>query len=124
MKFNLDDFFKLLNNVEKFQTESFYNHTGAYKVPDGYESWLDYWEKNTGRSAKECLNINCENTEDIEGCHVDVVGKSGVWLLPMCRSCNDSRNHDKMEAYSRDLIEVLCEVRAVETIKVVIRDSA
>ena len=102
----LDDFFRLLNNVEKFQTESFYNHTGAYKVPDGFESWLDYWEKNTRRSAKECLNINCENTEDIEGCHVDVVGKSGVWLLPMCRSCNDWRNRNQMEAYSRDLIEV------------------
>lgn len=102
----LDDFFRLLNNEKKFQTESFYNHIGTFKVPDGFESWLDYWEKNTGRSAEKCLNINCENTNNLEGCHVDVDGKSGIWLIPMCQGCNNWRNRNKMEAYFRDLINV------------------
>lgn len=28
--------------------------TSIYVRPKGYDSWLDYWEKHTGKKAKSC----------------------------------------------------------------------
>ena len=30
------------------------NGTSRFTVPKGYDSWLDYWEKQTGLSALKC----------------------------------------------------------------------
>ena len=106
----LEDFINTLNKARGFQTLYFQNHEGAFKVPNGYASWLEYWEKRTGRKSGKCQNLLCKSDDneisDLEGCHVDVVGRSGIWLIPMCHCCNDWRNRDMMKSLACNLIEV------------------
>ena len=41
------------------------NVVGQFKVPAGYEFWLDWWQENApeGVKATECQNHECANTE-------------------------------------------------------------
>ena len=61
------------------------NHEGSFKVPDGYSSWLDYWEKKTGHKANHCSS--CGNKYDLDGGHVDYKGH--IYLVPICHDCNN-----------------------------------
>lgn len=45
------------------------NGSSRFRIPLGYDSWLDYWEKQTGVKMSICGCENCNNT-DLVGGHV------------------------------------------------------
>lgn len=57
-------------------------------LPSGFTSWIDYWEKKTGKKAMFCNCTTClERATD--GAHVNVVGRGNYWyIVPLCRSHN------------------------------------
>ena len=70
-------------------------------IPEGYDSFLDYWEKNSGQLVPEecqtmCAHQNVDGTDadktDLVGAHVRIDGKpcpdDWAWIVPLCRHCN------------------------------------
>ena len=62
--------------------------SGSRPAPAGYSSWLDYWEKKTGRKAGYCHERNCFG-KATDGAHVQIVNGSDEWyIVPLCHPCN------------------------------------
>lgn len=69
------------------------NLHGTSKPPAGYKSWLDYWQRKTGRSAM-CANVNCNAFADVGGHVIKVDGfDKKRYIVPLCYNCNN--DHDK-----------------------------
>lgn len=65
------------------------NGSSRWGCPSGYNSWLDYWEKQTGRKAYYCAATDCYNSKNLVGAHVrKVYGDNSVYIVPLCQSCN------------------------------------
>ena len=64
---------------------------GESPVPPGYSSWLDYWEKRTGKKAGICHRDGCYRTAT-DGAHVQIVNGGNEWyIVPLCHPCNMDR---------------------------------
>ena len=74
-------------------------------IPEGYESFLDYWEKESGQDCpSKCqaieLHITADgsiaDTSDLVGAHVRIDGKDCpddyAWIVPLCKHCNNDGN--------------------------------
>ena len=75
------------------------NVVGQFKVPAGYESWLDWWQANApeGVEATECQNHECDNRENLIGAHVYHDGfPDEIYVIPMCKTHNNYHNGDRM----------------------------
>ena len=46
------------------------NGSSRWNNPSGYNSWLDYWENQTGRKAYYCAATDCYNSKNLVGAHV------------------------------------------------------
>lgn len=57
------------------------------------DSWLDHWEKFSGRTASVCGVITCSNNNDLVGAHVMKVGgyDFATYIYPLCSACNQAR---------------------------------
>lgn len=66
------------------------NGSSRFRIPLGYASWLDYWEKQTGLKMSICGCKNCNNT-DLVGGHVIKANSTDkhYYITPICRSCNN-----------------------------------
>ena len=65
-----------------------------FKVPNGYSSWLDYWEKKTGHKANHCSD--CGNNKcDLVGGHVYYNGH--IYLVPLCQDCDNKYKESEEE---------------------------
>lgn len=65
------------------------NVEGHYEVPSGYDSWLDYWEKNKKEKATQCEKQGCGETGKLVGGHVHKEGDDDtVYLVPICYDHN------------------------------------
>ena len=75
------------------------NGSSRFPAPSGYKSWLEYWEKQTGRRVTYCGSANCYGT-DLVGAHVQKAeGSDKTWYItPLCKSCN--QRSDTFEVYS------------------------
>ena len=61
---------------------------GARPAPAGYSSWLDYWEKRSGRKASFCHRNGCMSLAT-DGAHVQLVSGGDEWyIVPLCHPCN------------------------------------
>lgn len=63
--------------------------SSRFPAPLGYSSWLDYWERQTGKSATECGKCGMFVAAEV-GAHVQKaygLDKS-YYITPLCRSCN------------------------------------
>jgi len=74
--------------VKNINGSAFYS-----KPPKGYDSWLDYWEQQTGLIAKECHKLGCRITgrDNLVGAHVikaDSVDRH-YYIVPLCKGCNN-----------------------------------
>lgn len=71
-----------------------YNASGTsrYDAPAGYSSWLEYWERKSGKTARRCSAIDCHQTgrTDLVGAHVKKVDgwDNHSYIVPLCRDCN------------------------------------
>ncbi len=65
------------------------------KQPEVYNSWLKYWEENSGEKAIQCAHYNCDCKERLNGAHVKKVnGNDNSWfIVPLC----DRHNHYSQE---------------------------
>lgn len=74
-------------------------------IPEGYTSFLDYWEKKSGQSAPpecpvKCAHQNQDGSDadkkDIVGAHVRIDEIScpddWAWIVPLCKHCNSDDN--------------------------------
>ena len=59
------------------------------KPSTGESSWLEYWEKKTGKKATRCGATDCHSTGTLVGAHVQkVFGGSELYITPLCTGCN------------------------------------
>jgi len=65
------------------------NGSSRFPAPSGYDSWLEYWEKQTGEKKSVCGALNCSN-RDLVGAHVQKANSTDedYYITPLCRSCN------------------------------------
>lgn len=74
-------------------------------IPEGYDSFLGYWEKNSGQSAPlecqvECTHQNKDGTyadqKELDGAHVRIDDEDcpddWAWIVPLCGHCNSDGN--------------------------------
>lgn len=63
--------------------------SSRWPAPSGYSSWLEYWEKQTGKKESICGAVGCSNT-DFVGAHVLKANSTDghYYITPLCRSCN------------------------------------
>lgn len=62
---------------------------------DSRVSWIKQWEKATGLRREECSYENCPLRAEVGG-HV-WIKKMGMFIVPICKTCNDRTNTDRME---------------------------
>lgn len=64
------------------------NGTGN-RLPVGYSSWLDFWEKKTGKKASECGRSGCAK-KATDGAHVQKADSDDRrwYIVPLCHECN------------------------------------
>lgn len=79
----------LILNSKKMTKVKNVNGTSRFPVPSGYDSWLDYWEKQTGKTVSICGVRGCSDS-DLVGGHVMKVNSTDkhYYITPICRSCN------------------------------------
>lgn len=69
------------------------NGSSRFESPVGYNTWLEYWEAKTGKSAWRCSAIDCHKSgrENLVGAHVKKVGSydNNWYIVPLCRGCNN-----------------------------------
>lgn len=83
------------------------NVEGQYYVPNGFSSWLNYWERNMKKTAKECEKLECGNTEDLVGGHVYKKGDTdNIYLVPICKEHNNYTFTDEYEVPENMLLLV------------------
>ncbi len=71
----------------------------------GSESWLEHWERKTGRKASSCAA--CRATDDIVGAHVKRAGQEGSrFIVPLCKACN-SRTDEFL--VFEELVDAACD---------------
>lgn len=59
-------------------------------LPTGYSSWIDFWEKKSGRKATYCKCTTCLKSAT-DGAHVYVEGHGQSWYItPLCHEHNMS----------------------------------
>ena len=79
--------------------------TADQSPPDGYDSWLDFWEKKKGK-ATDCEVLGCEAAPDVGG-HVIKPGEDAKeYILPLCHACNNKPDDEVFQAWENDLTPV------------------
>ena len=69
------------------------NGSSHFANPAGYDSWLDYWEDKSGKTAKRCSATDCHllGRSNLVGAHVQKVNSydNNWYIVPLCRGCNN-----------------------------------
>jgi hypothetical protein len=69
---------------------------GSKPTPSGYTSWIDYWERKTGKKAVKCHKTGC-NELATDGAHVQLENGGNEWyIVPLCHKCNMQRGQSFM----------------------------
>lgn len=80
--------------------------TAGNRVPLGYSSWLDFWEKKKGKKATNCEAMLCSKSADLGG-HVIKAGEGGKeYILPICSTHNNKPEGESYKAWENDLVSV------------------
>ena len=61
---------------------------------NGY-SWISFWEEQTGQQRGRCSYSGCHN-DARDGGHIWLKGH-GLYIAPICLSCNSSSNPKRMQ---------------------------
>lgn len=73
--------------------------SSRFPAPKGYDSWLDYWEKQSHQRVTYCGTAGCLG-KDLVGAHVQKAESSDKswYITPLCKSCN--QRTDTFEVYT------------------------
>ena len=81
--------------------------TGDKFPPYGFVSWLDFWEKKSGRKAEDCFAMSCNGNAD-EGSHVIKLGEGdNEYILPLCYRHKNLSENEQFKALEDDLVPVV-----------------
>lgn len=75
--------------------------TSDNKAPEGYSSWLDYWDRNNGNIDVSffCQAVGCSEFA-INGAHVQLLGENNQWyIVPLCAKHNNHNNTSTMQVF-------------------------
>lgn len=63
--------------------------SSRFPKPAGFDSWLDYWEYHSKKSAYFCSASGCFR-KDLVGAHVQKANSTdNKWyIVPLCSGCN------------------------------------
>ncbi len=61
----------------------------AYDVC-GCDSWRDHWRLHSDSRRTTCMTIGCNNQVQV-GAHVHEHGRRKMWIIGLCRGCNNTR---------------------------------
>jgi hypothetical protein len=68
------------------------NGSSRFESPEGYSTWLDFWEDKCGKTAWICSAIDCHllGRDNLVGAHVQLVNSTDKswYIVPLCRKCN------------------------------------
>jgi hypothetical protein len=80
--------------------------SSRFSAPAGYDSWLDYWKKQTNKNISVCSAEGCRE-KNLVGAHVKKASTYTTdekwYIVPICSSCN--KKTDIFEV-SADLVPV------------------
>jgi hypothetical protein len=88
------------------------SNTAKIPFPEGYNSWISYWNDKKNKTAKWCRQCR-EKPSELDGAHVQYVKKndegkwqrvSGLFLVPLCSKCNNPNNTTVFSVKKNDLI--------------------
>lgn len=73
------------------------NGSSRYPKPKGYDSWLDYWEQQTGQILLKTMRYTCPACgkshfrSNFNGAHVrKYYSSDNTWhIVPICDGCNN-----------------------------------
>lgn len=80
------------------------NGTSDNKVPSGYISWKDWWEKKSGKTFSTCSCSGCSESAKVGG-HVqkNLQSDRSWYIVPLCNSCNVAKKDIVFEVRDADL---------------------
>ncbi len=80
--------------------------TSEKTPPNGYTSWLDFWEKKKGKMATKCEALFCSGKADVGG-HVIKSGEGGrEYILPICYNHNNKPEGEVYKAWETDFVPI------------------
>ena len=80
-------------------------NTSDKKPPNGYTSWLNFWEMKKDLKATSCLVTGCGGKAEVGG-HVIKSGPK-EYILPICKSCNNKPDGEIFQTWDTDLVPVV-----------------
>ncbi len=94
-------------------------NTSDNKVPDGYNSWKDYWEKKSGRRFEICSEKDC-NSRAEHGAHVKIMSRTIIealeitdkfgtdkCIVPLCDEHNNVNNTEAFFVATKNLVPIV-----------------
>ena len=84
------------------------NGTSNRKAPTGYDDWIDFWRKKTGREGKKCKNNDCSNIAKVGG-HVQKHGSQvnkDWYITALCYKCNNKPDGEVFSVDSKNLVPI------------------
>ena len=84
------------------------NKKGTAKpAPEGYLSWLEFWQERKPVSDGICKIYNCSN-QATDGGHVIIHGEGGKeYILAICHQCNSQPEDEVMLTNAVYLVPVV-----------------
>ncbi len=81
--------------------------------PEGFSSWLAFWEAQRGRRATECEAFGCDREVTEAGRVIKNGQEEGVYILPLCDRCSSQANTRVFKAWDKDLVMLNTDLEAV-----------
>lgn len=95
-----------MGNYHMIKQQNIYHvfGTGRDVPPDGSNSWLDYWKKNTGISKPKCCIQNCGSDAEV-GAHIRLTDKrdAPIYIVPTCEKHNLQGKAEKQMSVNRGI---------------------
>lgn len=89
-EYSIKDTHKNIYNMIKVKNV---NGSSRFKSPAGYDTWLDYWEDKSRKTASRCSATDCHKSgrSNLVGAHVKKVNSydQSWYIVPLCRDCNN-----------------------------------
>lgn len=79
----------------------------ADRLPVGCCSWLDFWEKKTGKKIDKCSRRGCAK-KATDGAHVQKADSDDRrwYIVPLCHECNMKPSSEEFYVDEEDLVPV------------------
>ncbi len=75
------------------------NGTSTATTPCKCGSWINHWEKYSGKKAAMCSEHTCIQTKNIVGAHVQKTTSDMSWyIIPLCDSHNKTKGELEISA--------------------------